>query len=125
MGRSRATAKQAGASFERLIADYLRDNLGNHLSEAIDRQPKMGAKDVGDISNVRDSYKRKIVVEAKDYGGKLDPPQWLREAAAETENAKAYAGVVVAKRRGTTDPGAQYVLMDVDTLIKLLQGGAA
>lgn len=122
MARSQATAKKAGATFEREIADYLRDNLGNHLSEAIDRQPKMGAKDTGDISNVRDSYKRKIVVEAKNYGGRLEPPQWLREAEVERENAKAYAGVVIAKRKGTTKPGEQYVVMDVDTLIKLLKG---
>lgn len=124
MGRSNKSAKSAGASFERAVANYLRDNLGNYLSEAIDKQPKMGAKDHGDIANVRDSYKRKIVVECKDYGGRLQPPQWLREAAVETDNAMAYAGVVVAKRKGTTNPGEQFVLMDVDTLIRLLQGVA-
>lgn len=122
MARSRASAKQAGSAFERLIADHLRDNLGNYLSEAIDKQPKMGAKDLGDVANVRTQNGRKVVVECKDYGGRLEAPQWLREAEAERENAKAFVGVVIAKRRGTTKPGEQYVLMDVDTLVKLLRG---
>lgn len=122
MARSRASAKQAGSAFERLISDFLRDNLGNYLSEAIDKQPKMGAKDLGDVANVRTQNGRKVVVECKDYGGRLEAPQWLREAEAERENAKAFVGVVIAKRRGTTKPGEQYVLMDVDTLVKLLKG---
>ena len=36
----------------------------------------------------------------------------------------AAVGVVVAKRRGTTAPGAQYVLMTVDDLVTLLGGTA-
>ena len=122
MSRTRKTAKQAGAKFERQIADFLRDNL----DDRIDRRVKTGAKDCGDIANVRDSHNRRIVIEAKDYGGRLNLPQWTKEAHQEAENDDAHVGLVIAKRRGTTDPGKQWVAMDLNDLIQLLtppQGG--
>lgn len=117
MSRTRNTAKQAGARFERLIADHLRDNL----DDRIDRRVKTGAADKGDISNVRDSHNRRITIECKDYGGRLQPAQWLREAHQEAENDDAHVGLVIAKRRGTTDPGKQWAIMEVEDLIKLLK----
>lgn len=116
MARSRQSAKAAGARFERAIADYLRDNL----DDRIDRRVKTGAADKGDVANVRDSHNRRIVIEAKDYGGRLEPAQWLREAHTEAENDNAHVGIVVAKRRGTTNPAHQWVLMDLEDLTKLL-----
>ena len=117
MSRTRKTAKQAGTRFERLISDYLRDNL----DDRIDRRVKTGAKDCGDIANVRDSHNRRIVIEAKDYGGKLNLPQWTKEAHTEAENDDAHVGLVIAKRRGTTNPGKQWAIMEVEDLIKLLK----
>ena len=122
MARNRQSAKAAGTRFERLISDFLRDNL----DDRIDRRVKTGAKDCGDIANVRDSHNRRIVIEAKDYGGKLNLPQWTKEAHQEAENDGAHVGLVIAKRRGTTDPGKQWVAMDLNDLIQLLtppQGG--
>lgn len=118
MARSRATAKAAGASFERLIADH----LATVLDDRIDRRVKTGAVDKGDIGGVRDRDGNRVVIEAKDYGGRLQPPEWIREAHTERDNDGAAVGVVVAKRRGTTNPGAQYVLMTVDDLVTLLGG---
>lgn len=117
MSRTRKSAKQAGARFERIIADFLRDNL----DDRIDRRVKAGAADKGDIANVRDSHNRRIVIEAKDYGGRLQPAQWLREAHQEANNDNAHVGVVIAKRRGTTNPGKQWAIMEVEDLIKLLK----
>ncbi|MDK8660261.1 MULTISPECIES: hypothetical protein [Corynebacterium] len=117
MSRNRNTAKQAGARFERLIADHLRDNL----DDRIDRRVKTGAKDCGDIANVRDSHNRRITIECKDYGGKLNLPQWTKEAHQEADNDNAHVGVVIAKRRGTTDPGKQWAIMEIEDLIKLLK----
>lgn len=118
MGRSRASAKQAGARFERVVADH----LAEYLDDRIDRRVKTGAADKGDISSVRDRDGNRVVLEVKDYGGRLLPSEWLREAETERVNDGAALGVVVAKRRGTTDPSKQYVLMDLGTLIKLLKG---
>ena len=50
MSRNRNSAKQAGARFERLISDFLRDNL----DDRIDRKVRTGARDTGDVANVRD-----------------------------------------------------------------------
>lgn len=118
MTRTNASAKQAGSRFERTTADYLRD----HLSEFIDRKVRTGAKDTGDIANVRTPSGRRIAVECKDYGGKLNLAQWVREAESERLNDGADVGLVVAKRRGTAKPGEQWVILTVDGLIELLRG---
>lgn len=118
MPRSRRSAKNAGAAFERLVADYLRD----HLDDRIDRRVKTGAQDKGDIANVRDAFNRRVVIECKDYSGRLQPGPWITEAHTERDNDQAHAGVVVAKRRGTTNPAEQYVLMTLEDLVTILRG---
>ncbi len=116
MTRSRASAKAAGQRFERLIADHLRDELSN---EFIDIRPKNGRNDRGDIGGVRHMGHR-VVLELKDYGGVIHASPWIHEAEIERGNDDALAGVVIAKRRGTTKPGEQFVLMTVDDLTALL-----
>lgn len=117
MGRSRASAKHAGARFERGIADH----LAEELDDRIDRRPKTGAHDKGDIGGVRDRDGGRVVLECKDYGGRLLPAQWIKEAHTERDNDNAAIGVVVAKRRGTTSPGEQWCLMTVADLVHLLR----
>ena len=117
MTRTRASAKSAGATHERAIADY----LALHVDDRIDRRVKTGAKDCGDIGGVRVLGNR-IVLELKDYGGRILAAEWIHEAEVEAGNDDAAAAIVIAKRRGTTVPGAQWVLMDVDSLITLITG---
>ncbi|WP_066303273.1 hypothetical protein [Arthrobacter luteolus] len=117
MTRTRASAKAAGASFERQIADH----LAKVIDDRIDRRVKTGAKDRGDIGGLRHMGGR-IVIECKNYGGQLKPGPWIAEAETERGNDDALAGIVIAKRRGTTKPGDQYVLMTVNNLTALLTG---
>lgn len=117
MSRTRASAKAAGASFERSLADW----LAKHVDDRIDRRVKNGAKDRGDIGGLRHMGGR-VVIECKDYGGRLMSGPWIQEAEVERGNDDALAGIVIAKRRGTTRPGDQYVLMTVDNLTALLTG---
>lgn len=117
MTRTRASAKQAGATFERSLADW----LAAKVDDRIDRRVKTGAKDRGDIGGLRHMGGR-IVIEAKNYGGRLMPGPWVGEAETERGNDDALAGIVIAKRRGTTDPGQQFVLMTVNDLTALLTG---
>lgn len=117
MTRSRASAKKAGATFERIIADH----LAAVIDDRIDRRVKTGAQDRGDIGGLRHMGGR-LVVECKDYGGRLMPGPWTAEAHTEMGNDDAIAGIVIAKRRGTTDPGSQFVLMTVNDLTALLTG---
>lgn len=116
MARSRASAKKAGAQFERLIADH----LAREIDDRIDRRVKAGAHDRGDIGGVRTHDGRPIAIECKDYGGRLLPTDWVRQAHTEAHNAGAHVGIVIAKRRGTTDPARQWVLMEVGDLTRLL-----
>ena len=115
--RSRASAKKAGSSFERSTADH----LAAVIDDRIDRRVKTGNKDRGDIGGLRHMGGR-IVIECKDYGGRLMPGPWIAEAETERGNDDALAGLVIAKRRGTTNPGDQYVLMTVNDLTALLTG---
>lgn len=119
MTRSRATAKQAGSAFEQLVADGLAQALGN---PDIDRAPRKGSKDIGDVANVRHANGDRIAIEAKDYGGKLEPTTWTREASVEAVNYRALCGIVVAKRRGTRRFEDQWVLMTGADLVSLLTG---
>ena len=117
MTRNRKSAKAAGARFERLIADGLAAALDD---DRIDRRVKTGAKDRGDIAGLRFAGHR-IVVEAKDCAT-VSLPQWTREAQLEARNDGALVGIVVAKRRGTTDPLDQWVHMTVRDLVSLFLG---
>jgi len=117
MSRSRASAKAAGSRFERSIADY----LAQHVDDRIDRRVKTGAKDRGDISGLRHMGSR-VVIECKDYGGRINAGTWLAEAETERGNDDAMTGVVIAKRRGKADPADQLVLMTVADFVSLLMG---
>lgn len=117
MSRTRKSARAAGTRFEREIADYLSDQLGN---PAIDRMVKSGSKDRGDIANVTDSWGRRLAIECKN-AHRLDLPAWTREAQQEAEHYNAHAGVVVHKRHGVGDPGQQWVTLTLDTLIRLIR----
>lgn len=117
MARSRASAKKAGSDFERQMADC----FALHVDDRIDRKVKTGAADKGDIANLR-MHNQKVTVEAKNYGGQIKAAEWAAEGAVERENDKALAWVVVAKRRGTTDPLKQWVLMEMGELIALING---
>ena len=118
MTRTRKSARDAGAQFERQVADYLAAALHD---ERIDRRVKRGRDDRGDISGLIHMGGR-IVVECKDYGGQIKAAEWTREAEIERGNDDAVAGVVVAKRRGTTAPGEQWVVMTLADLVSILTG---
>ena len=117
MTRNRASAKAAGSRTERVVADYLAAALDD---DRIDRRVKSGAKDRGDIGGLR-VHGQRLVAEVKDVA-KLDLPGWTNEAHIEANNDDALLGIVISKRRGTTDPGRYWVHMTLDDLLALLTG---
>lgn len=117
MSRNRASAKAAGSSFETLVAGY----LASTIDDRIERRRLTGSKDRGDIAGLRVAGQR-VVIECKNYGGQIQAGAWLNETEVERVNDQALAGFVVAKRRGTTSPGDQIVLMTLNNLIALLNG---
>jgi Holliday junction resolvase len=116
MTRNRASAKAAGARFERHIAD----TLAEHVDDRIDRRVKTGAKDRGDIAGIRHMGHR-VVIECKDTS-RTELSVWTTEAEIERGNDDALAGLVVHKRRGHGDPLDQYVTCTVRDLVALLTG---
>lgn len=117
MTRTRTSAKAAGTRFERSIADWLKTALGD---DRIDRRVRNGAKDRGDIAGVRHRGHR-VVLELKDVS-RTDLSGWVKEAHLEAGNDDALVGLVIHKRRGTADPGEQYVTCTLADLVALLTG---
>lgn len=118
MARNRASAKKAGSSFERAQADWLAARLND---DRIDRRVKTGGKDRGDIGGVRFAGHR-VVIECKNTS-RDNLPAWVREAEQERGNDDALIGVVMHKKRGTTDPAQQYVTMTAETFAVLIERG--
>lgn len=115
MTRTRQSAKSAGAHFERQIADH----LDAHLPGRIDKQPRTGAKDRGDIAGVTTPGGRPIAIECKNVT-RIQLANWIREAHTEADNLGAAAGIIIHKRRGRSGPNCQWVTMTVADLIAIL-----
>jgi hypothetical protein len=116
VSRTRASAKAAGTRFEREVADW----LAKHVDDRIDRRVKTGGKDKGDLTGWRFAGRR-IVAELKNVN-KLDLAGWITEAETERGNDDALVGLVIHKRRGHSDPGAQYVTLTLRDLVALTTG---
>ena len=115
MTRSRQSAKSAGAHFERQIADHLNARLPGR----IDRQPRTGAKDKGDIAGVTTPDGRPIAIECKNVT-RTQLAGWIHEAHTEADNLGAAAGIIIHKRHGRSAPAAQWVTMTVTDLAAIL-----
>lgn len=115
MTRSRQSAKAAGARFERQIADHLNARLPGR----IDRQPRTGAKDKGDIAGVTTPDGRPIAIECKNVT-RTQLANWVHEAHTEADNLGAAAGIIIHKRHGRSAPDAQWVTMTVADLAAIL-----
>lgn len=114
MTRTRASARAAGARFERSIADW----LAEHLDDRIDRRVKTGAKDRGDIGGIRHRGER-VVLELKNTT-RTNLAGWIHEAHLQAMNDDACVGIVVSKRHGVADPAQQWVHMTLADLAWLL-----
>ena len=115
MTRTRASAKAAGSTFERIIADW----LAKHLDDRIDRRVKTGAKDKGDIGGIRIRTHR-VVMECKNHA-RTNLAGWYTQATLEAENDGAPLGVVVHKRHGNAKPEDQWVTMTLGDLAWLIR----
>lgn len=109
-----SASKDKGTKLERLAADGFAAALND---DRIDRAPLRGARDVGDISNLRSPF-GKIVVEVKNHA-RLELAAWVDEVEVEVGNADALAGVVLHKRKGRGAFLDQYVTMSVRDFIAI------
>jgi len=123
--RNRTSAKKAGTTFERSVADYLNTYMRTEFgpdADPIDRRVRTGAKDRGDILGLKGIRGGRIVAECKNVT-RLNLAGWLTEAHTEAGNDDAPMGVIIHKRHGKATPADQYVTMDLRTFAQLLAGG--
>lgn len=106
--------KAKGTAAETAVVRWLRDNLHPSLTEHIERRAPQGAHDTGDITGLPG-----IVIEVKNHKAH-DLPGWLNELQTEVDNAGAHLGLLVIKKRGTTNPGQWYWLIDPRHVTTLL-----
>lgn len=78
-----------------------------------------GRYDQGDVHVIADDGSL-VVIECKNTPNRLDLSGALAELAAEKENAGAMLGAVVFKRKGTTDVGRYYAVLELDDLLAFL-----
>lgn len=116
MTRNRASAKKAGTTFERQVADY----LAQHVDDRIDRRAKTGSKDRGDIAGVR-IWGQHLILECKNTT-RLNLAGWMNQAEIERGNDDALAGLIIHKRHGNNQPGDQWVTTTLRELTALLNG---
>jgi len=103
-------AKAKGTAAETAVVKYLRE----HGFPYAERRALHGTADKGDITGCGP-----IVFEVKNHA-KMDLAGWIKELEAEMVNAKADTGAVIAKKRGTTNPGEWYAILPTRVLIGLL-----
>lgn len=99
-----------GTAAETAVVRYLREHGFPHA----ERRALHGTADKGDITGCGP-----IVFEVKNHKT-LDLAGWLKELHDEMTNAGVEYGAVIAKKRGTTDPGDWYAVMPVHILVALL-----
>ena len=115
MVRNRASAKKAGSTFARQMADFFAATVDDRIDRAVQR----GARDQGDVAGLR-FHGHKIAVEVKNTT-KVLLSKWAAEAEVERVNLGALAGVIVHKRVGKTDPGLQWVTMTANDFVALMR----
>lgn len=101
-------ARRAGAWAEQMVAEYLA-----RWWPLAERRRLTGVHDKGDIAAIAGT-----VVEIKNEQ-RIDLSGYLTELEREMVNAKAEHGVVVIRRRGTTDVGCWYACMTVAEWVRL------
>lgn len=99
-----------GTAAETAVVKFLRE----HGFPYAERRALHGVNDKGDITGCGP-----IVFEVKNHKT-LDLAGWMKELDVEMRNADVRFGAVIAKKRGTTDPGDWYAVMPFYRLLDLL-----
>jgi hypothetical protein len=99
--------KRKGSAFERLICDYLAERM------PCERIPAGATLDRGDL------WTEAAAIQCKNCRN-LSLGAWLRDAMEQQVNAGKRWHALVVKRKGTTDPSEQFVVMSLQQFRELL-----
>lgn len=105
-------AKQKGTAAETAVVKYLKEK--GYVN--CERRSLNGVNDRGDIAGIES-----VVIEVKNHA-RMELAQWISELLVEIANDNADTGVVIHKKRGTTNVGQWYATMPVDIWVDLLNG---
>lgn len=104
-------AKQKGTAAETAVVNWLQSQGRPH----VERRSLHGTNDRGDIAGIPC-----VVIEVKNHA-KMTLSEWVSELEVEIANDKADTGVVIHKKRGTTNVGQWYATLPVALWHKLLK----
>lgn len=79
-----------------------------------DRRLAGATLDKGDVSGIPG-----VTIEIKNHA-KMNLGGWVKELEVEMKNDGAWTGVVIHKKKGTTDPGEWYATMPAKIWVDLL-----
>jgi len=99
--------KAKGAAFERLVADYLAQQV------PCERIPAGATLDRGDL------WTPNTAIQCKNHRS-LSLGAWLDDTTLQQQNAGKLFHALVVKRKGTTDPAHQFAVMDLRQLREIL-----
>jgi hypothetical protein len=99
--------KAKGSAFERLVRDYLAEVI------PCERIPPGATVDRGDL------WTAHATIQCKNHRT-LSLGAWLAATAQQQQNANKRYGVLVVKRKGTTDPAEQFAICSLKQLRDLL-----
>lgn len=103
--------KQKGTAAETAVVNWLISKGRNH----VERRSLNGTNDRGDIAGIPC-----VVIEVKNHQT-MKLSEWVEEMLVEVDNDKADTGVVIHKRKGTTDVGKWYATMTVQQWEQLIK----
>lgn len=106
-------SKQKGTSAETAVVNWIKDN--SPKKKHVERRSLNGVNDRGDIAGIPS-----VVIEVKNHA-RMELSAWLAELVVEMDNDKADTGVVIHKKKGTTDVGKWYATMPVEVWFKLIE----
>jgi hypothetical protein len=110
MDKMSTPSKRKGSAWELAIAKYLVEKGWIYAERRI-----AGSNvDKGDLNGIVG-----CVIEAKNEK-KITLSGYLKELEVEMGNAKAKMGVVMVKKKGTTDVGQGYAVMPIELWTKLM-----
>jgi Holliday junction resolvase len=107
--------KIKGSAYERSIVDYLRAS-----DFRVDRTRAGWTDDRGDIHGVTSRTGQPFTFECKNHKA-INLSGWVTELYREIDNAGGVVGVVVHKKRGSTDAGEQYATLPLWMLVHILK----
>lgn len=97
-------SKQKGTAAETAVVNWLKERGRKH----VERRSLNGVNDRGDIAGIPG-----VVLEVKNHA-RMTLSEWVDEMLVEVANDKADTGVVIHKRKGTTNVGKWYATMTVE-----------